>query len=237
MLNHRKVSQERVIGISLVDILIQAVFVLLLVLMVGYIDPVKKQNLEKQSEYGQVGKDLCHKLNKNSIEACREVLPKVVLPPVVGPPVGENPYTAIGNEICRRVKANDADDCKRKSENIMNNASLFPCLAPDQGNIPPKSTKWEYISAEEIKFLGFTSDYKNYINKNNDVERIKLVFELENFRSKILKISNIESSFGFIKEKQCFHSYNLGWTGRIANQELTSAYTALNRLTVFARIN
>ena len=68
-LNNRRVSQERVLGISFVDILIQAVFVLLVALMVGYVDPVERLQLK---DYAEAGKDLCHKLNKDSPGACRE---------------------------------------------------------------------------------------------------------------------------------------------------------------------
>ena len=46
MFDTRGVSRERIISISFVDILIQAVFLLLLILMVGYIDPQDQLGLE-----------------------------------------------------------------------------------------------------------------------------------------------------------------------------------------------
>ena len=52
MFDQRRVSQERVIGISFVDILIQAVFVLLVALLVGYVDPEVKAKLDTDSIYG-----------------------------------------------------------------------------------------------------------------------------------------------------------------------------------------
>ena len=39
--NQKAVSRERVVGISFVDILIQAVFILFLAVTIGYTDPMK----------------------------------------------------------------------------------------------------------------------------------------------------------------------------------------------------
>lgn len=234
MFNQKKVSQERVIGISFVDILIQAVFVLLLALMVGYMDPIQKLNLEKLSEYGQVGKDLCHKLNKDSVAACREIIGSVVQ---VDPnDVGKKDF---GEDICKRLKAKDLDDCKVKAKKILSNQSLFPCLESESRNAIPFSTKWELVSLEEITFKGFTQDYKNYIIKNNDVKKIATVSEFEKIGDRKYKLENIESSFGFIREAGCFHSYQLTWVGINVNstQVLSPAYTALNRLKNFTENN
>ena len=73
--NQKAVSRERVIGISFVDILIQAVFILFLALTVGYTDPM---NLFKIKEYEQAGRDLCNKVNKDSVTECREVIDPII---------------------------------------------------------------------------------------------------------------------------------------------------------------
>ena len=73
--DQKAVSRERLIGISFVDILIQAVFILFLALTVGYTDPV---NLFKIKEYEQVGRDLCNKINKDSVRECREVIDPII---------------------------------------------------------------------------------------------------------------------------------------------------------------
>lgn len=73
--NQKAVSRERLIGISFVDILIQAVFILFLALTVGYTDPM---NLFKIKEYEQAGRDLCNKVNKDSVKECREVLDPII---------------------------------------------------------------------------------------------------------------------------------------------------------------
>lgn len=73
--NQKAVSRERLIGISFVDILIQAVFILFLALTVGYTDPV---NLFKIKEYEQAGRDLCNKVNKDSVKECREIIDPII---------------------------------------------------------------------------------------------------------------------------------------------------------------
>ena len=55
ILSYRKVSRERMIGFSLVDILIQALFVLFIALTIGYVDP---EDREKTEIYERVGRDL-----------------------------------------------------------------------------------------------------------------------------------------------------------------------------------
>ena len=234
MFNQKKVSQERVIGISFVDILIQAVFVLLLALMVGYMDPIQKLNLEELSEYGQVGKDLCHKLKKDSVAACREITESFVQ----AAPNDEG-IKNFGEDICKRLKAKDLDDCKDKAKKILSNQSLFPCLEPLSRNAIPYSTKWELVSLEEITFKGFTQDYKNYIIKNNDSRKIAAVSDLEKIGERKYKLDNIESSFGFIREADCFHAYQLTWVGINVNstKELSPVNKALNRLKDFTENN
>lgn len=86
MFDKRGVSRERVIGISFVDILIQAVFLLLLILMVGYVDPIEQLLYEKvdpaKNEFNGIGKDLCVKLDKDSPRACREFIESTPIGPL-----------------------------------------------------------------------------------------------------------------------------------------------------------
>lgn len=71
--NERKVSRERIIGLSLVDILLQAVFLLFVALVIGYEDP---QIRLLQSEYQIAGRDLCQKdgPGRDSVTKCVEDL-------------------------------------------------------------------------------------------------------------------------------------------------------------------
>jgi hypothetical protein len=73
--NKKAVSRERLIGISFVDILIQAVFLLFIALSVGYQDP---EIIERIREYELFGKDICNKANKDSIKECREVVEPII---------------------------------------------------------------------------------------------------------------------------------------------------------------
>lgn len=73
--NRKAVSRERLIGISFVDILIQAVFILFLALTVGYTDPSEKI---KVKEYQDAGVDFCKKMNKSSVKECREVIDQIL---------------------------------------------------------------------------------------------------------------------------------------------------------------
>ena len=73
--DRKAVSRERVIGISFVDILIQAVFLLFVALSVGFTDPL---NLLRIKEFEQVGKDLCNKVNKDDPKECQQVIEPVI---------------------------------------------------------------------------------------------------------------------------------------------------------------
>ncbi len=76
MLNNQKaISRERLIGISFVDILIQAVFILFIALTVGYIDPMERLEIK---EFAQAGEDLCRKVNKDSVKECREIIEPII---------------------------------------------------------------------------------------------------------------------------------------------------------------
>lgn len=72
--NKKQLSRERVISISFVDILIQAIFVLLVLLYVGYIDPKQRLLIESQA---QAGRDFCNKNFPNDPVKCQQVLKQV----------------------------------------------------------------------------------------------------------------------------------------------------------------
>jgi hypothetical protein len=113
----RRVSQERVMGISFVDILIQAVFVLLVALMVGYIDPAE-QKIEK---YHAAGLDLCVKLKQNSPEACREY--------VKDREIGlTGKFDGIGSDVCTRLGATTLAECQAVLDSKFEKGSQLPCL-------------------------------------------------------------------------------------------------------------
>ncbi|QQS16451.1 MAG: hypothetical protein IPK86_03235 [Neisseriales bacterium] len=67
----REVSRERLIGISFIDILIQAIFVLFLALGVGYMDPIEREEAEEAKRKLH---DICHRFNKDSTKPCYDYL-------------------------------------------------------------------------------------------------------------------------------------------------------------------
>jgi len=201
MFDNRGVSRERIIGISFVDILIQAVFLLLLILMVGYIDPEEQILLEKidpnKNEYDGVGRDLCHKLNKDSPIACREYVKTTPIGPILKPG-----FETVGAEVCRKLGKNSAEECSGAIEKVY---SLWPCIESKNNFKSPWIASWEINSLVSAKFLGFSEDYLQYLKRENDTVRLNIVKEVEVLRGSQMTPNEIESKFGFVREKKCFH--------------------------------
>lgn len=218
--NHRKVSRERVIGISFVDILLQAVFVLLIALMVGYSDPVEKDNLKLIGKYGEIGKDLCHKINKDSVSACKEVIDNSKLISK------SNNYSNVGEDLCRRLDAKSANECSEKAKALL----LWPCLAPKATNSLTEATVWVVLSPTQIEFKGFTQPYIQYLENKNDYQRLNALRNIQNKPKRIFTPSEIYTTFDFIKENNCFHHYASTRGGRFTDGELSSAWSALKQL-------
>lgn len=221
--NQRRISQERVLGVSFIDILIQAVFVLLIALMIGYIDPVDRLRIE---QYEQAGKDLCNKLNKDSPEACREYIADKSIGVVSG-------LDGIGTDICNRLKAKTREDCLDAINRELSKGSQLPCLKSQVQNSTIKSTIWEIKNPDEVIFRGFTPQYLDYLREHNDQKRLELVRLLQEKSSSTYRPSEIEATFSFIREPECFHDSRYERTGKHSDQEIKSALTALWRLREF----
>jgi len=71
----KAVSRERVISISFIDIFVQALFLLLLLLTVGYIDPLDRLKIAKER---QAGADFCKKHFPDNPGMCQEMQKKVL---------------------------------------------------------------------------------------------------------------------------------------------------------------
>jgi len=225
MFDQRRVSQERVIGISFVDILIQAVFVLLVALFVGYVDPEVKAKLETDSMYGEVGKDLCHKLNKDSIEACREYVEDKQL--VVKDPL-QNEFNAVGRDICRSFGATSPDECRKITDKEL--ARLRPCLKPvNEFSVPPTLT-FSIKSPSEIEFLGFSALFVERLQGLGDQSRLSAVTDLERSRGAVFNPQQVLLNFDFIREQSCYHAVHARRPGPFSDADLRDALRALNRL-------
>ena len=200
MFDQRRVSQERVIGISFVDILIQAVFVLLVALFVGYVDPSVQIVLEEQSEYGQIGKDLCNKVNKDSLEACREYLKDVK----IDVKSTKKDYGEVGEYICRSFEADSPENCKSITDREL--ARIRPCLKPiSEYSIPPTLTL-SLKNPNEIEFIGFSPTFIQRLEEVGDKVRLARVLELDRLKGRFLTPQQVQSDFDFIREKNCYHS-------------------------------
>jgi hypothetical protein len=218
----RKVSQERVMGISFVDVLMQVIFVLLVVLMVGYIDPEEKDALNK---YSKLGQDLCVKVNKDNFEACRDYLNVETL-------VVKSEYDGVGADTCKKLGASNRDDCIERVNKLI--GSLNTCLPTVRKNFVPPSTVWEILSPDEIRFIKFTDEYKSYISSKGMIEKVEMVNLLGLKAGHIYRPSEIATVFGFLKEGSCYHSYSQTVTGRFTSKEIAAATAALWRLREFS---
>jgi hypothetical protein len=193
--NQKSVSRERLIGISFVDILIQAVFLLFIALTVGYQDPVVIENIK---EYAEAGKDLCNKVDKSSIKECVEVLG----------PVAEK---------------------EREKEGSV---KLTPCIKPISENSLSITARFLVVSPQTVRFEGFTDTYREYLKKNNDEFRLNKMQQIEPAE---FTIGQVESRFGFIREKKCFHSIvaDISLPNQYQRKELQPAFGVIGRLRRF----
>lgn len=218
MFDRKAVSRERVIGISFADILIQAVFVLFIAMLIGYIDP---DELDKIKEYQQAGLDACQKLNKDSPVECRQFVKDHPIGPTDSP---ENTtYANAGAYACELLAKKDPAECREAIAQRL--GSLVPCLRSNSTVRPPSSTQWNILSPNAIQFKGFTSAYRGYLQDKKDTDRLKKVDSI--VPGTVFIPLDIESNFGFVKESACFHEISLVWSASASYNELSKALSAI----------
>jgi hypothetical protein len=219
--NSKKVSQERVMGISFVDILIQAVFLLLLILMVGYVDPLDQVNFE----FSEAGKDLCHKLDKDSPGACVEYIKdKDVNVAKAGPkPVDPS------QDFCKKRQLSP-EDCKNTLDKLAADINLWPCIPPSSTSQLTKSTFWVIHAPGEIEFNRFSKEYIKYLSDNGFSEKLSKVVAINESGRKIYSADDVISTFGFIREDQCFHDYSISRPGKFSDTDLARDTAAIRSL-------
>jgi len=223
MFDTRGVSRERIIGISFVDILIQAVFLLLLILIVGYVDPIERLKIK---DYEDIGKDLCVKLNKDSPKVCREYIESTNLGPV-----GNSEFGKLGSDVCKKLGKNSVKECSEALDKVY---SLWPCIESKDGVRSPWIAKWEINTLNTAKFLGFSEDYLKHLNSKEDFKRIARVRELESLRGSQMGPIDIEEKFSFLREKSCFHEVVETRSIAVTDQQiapLRSAIYSLRKIT------
>ena len=219
MFDRRGVSRERVIGISFVDILIQAVFLLLLILIVGYIDPVDFLLIK---EYESVGKDLCHKLNKDSPKACRELIDSTQIGPVE-----DSSFNKLGSDVCSLLGKETPEDCQKSLNKFI---GLKPCIASIDIVRAPVSVIWEINSSDTAKFIGFSNEYIKYLERERDEARLNIVKKLEAKIGSQMAPNEIKANFSFLKEKTCFHEVTQERTAALSNQQIKDLLSAIYSL-------
>jgi hypothetical protein len=219
MFDTRGVSRERIIGISFVDILIQAVFLLLLILIVGYVDPIESLKIK---EYEDIGKDLCVKIKKDSPKACREYVENTKIGPV-----GNNEFGKIGSEVCKKLGKSSAKDCSDALDKVY---SLWPCIESKDGVRSPWIARWEINTLTSAKFLGFSDEYLKHLKTQEDTKRIAMVKALEPMRGSQMSALEIEEKFGFVREKFCFHEVLESRSIAVTDQQIASIRSAIYNL-------
>ena len=230
MLDRRAISRERVIGISFVDILIQGIFVLFVLLVVGYIDP---EDLDKIKEYQQVGLDMCVKMKKDSARECREYTEGkkigVHIPAPVPVPGATPDYGGVGEEACGLVGKKNPEECKETIRTKL--GSLRPCLRNDDNVVRTQASSiWDIRSPTEIRFVRFTPAYEAYLQRKSDRGRLKLVSQVKINDGSLYSPAELEETFGFIREADCFHEPAVTWSCQCSWREISAARLAISRL-------
>ena len=206
------------------DILIQAVFLLLLILMVGYVDPVEQVKFE----YYEAGKDLCKKINKDSPQACVEYIKDKEIT------VADKPKEPPWKDFCEKRKLS-WDECKAKLDQLADNVSVWPCISPSsKSQLTVRSTYWTIHAPGQIQFNKFSEDYINYLDKKGLIENRKKVDQIKSSDKKFYTPSEIRSTFGFLREETCFHEYLVERPGKFSDSDLAAERSALNALKGFA---
>jgi hypothetical protein len=221
--NSKKVSQERVMGISFVDILIQAVFLLLLILMVGYVDPVEQIKFE----FYEAGKDLCNKINKDTPQACVEYLKDKDIK------VGSKEKEP-SEDFCKKRNLS-REECKSKLDELAANISLWPCIPPSsKSQLTVSSTLWTIHAPGQIEFNRFSDEYLAYLNRKGFAEIKRRVDAIKASAQKFYTPSDISSTFGFLREETCFHEYLVERPGKFSDSDLRAERQALRALKGFS---
>lgn len=211
-------------GISFVDILIQAVFLLLLILMVGYVDPVEQIKFE----FYEAGKDLCNKVNKDTPQACIEYIKDKDIK--ISGPKEKDP----SEDFCNKRKLS-REECKAKLDQLADNISLWPCIPPSsKSQLTVSSTLWTVHAPGQIEFNRFTDEYLAYLDRKGLVEIKRKVDAIKSSSKKFFTPSDISSTFGFLREETCFHEYLVERPGKFSDSDLRAERQALRALRGFA---
>lgn len=193
--NGRSVSRERILGISLADILIQAVFLLFIALIVGYEDPERLVLLQK---YEQFGKDLCDKKHPDNLTECRESFIN---------DDRKDDYKKLWVGLCKDKYESSVDECIKKYKNdaeAMGKGHLIACI-PNTNNVGAQPSVSFYIhSSDKVELIEFKKSYVDYLTENKDNARLEKVNSIK-VRT-IYSKAQIEPTFSFVRQPNCYHT-------------------------------
>lgn len=189
--NKKSLSRERVIGISLADILLQAVFLLFIALIVGYKDP---QQLLLIQKFEQLGKDLCNKKNPDSLQECKEQ-----------EIIKDQQFIEVGKKLCEG-KYKDNKKCIQEYLAAIKekDGKASPCMPIDNKNWYA-AVVFNVYSKDEIQFIKFTDEYENYLESRKDKIKLNFLNEIRKKQYTKFNRSELRSTFSFIKQVECFH--------------------------------
>jgi len=152
--------RDKVVFISLVDILLQLTFVLLIVILFVY-----KEHDSLIVKY--------ETLRKSTADASQCIA--------------------------------DKNKCEQELSDIKKQY-LQACIPLSKTAAAP-SVKFTAYSTRAVIFQGFTGDYFKYIESKNDLTREK---KAKNIKPGLtVELSDIEGTFGFIREPDCFHEFSV----------------------------
>lgn len=215
--NKKSLSRERVIGISLADILLQAVFLLFIALIIGYKDP---QQLLLIQKYEQLGRDLCNKKNPDSLKECKEQ-----------EIIKDQSFIEVGKKLCEGKYEKNHQKCIKEYLNAMdfkkNKGNTMACM-PINNKDWYKAVEFHVYGGDEIEFVRFTEEYENYLIRQNDRKRQAQVNEIKKKKGERYTGSELEKTFKFIRQNDCFHQAT--YRSRKKNIELSEYSHAVNAL-------
>ena len=114
-------------------------------------------------------------------------------------------------ETLRKTTA-DASQCiadKNKCEQELSDIKkqyLQACIPSSKTTAAP-SVIFTAYSTRAVIFQGFTGDYFRYIESKNDLSREKKAKNIK--PGSTMELSDIEGTFGFIREPDCFHEFSV----------------------------
>lgn len=132
------------------------------------------------------------------------------------------------DDICHRINKDSTKPCFDILEKtVAQQKSLLLCIAPKSSNSQTTSAYFKVHSPNAVKFQGFSKEYKNYLRETQQTQKLQ---KIETIKIGLYQIQSIENTFGFIREKGCYHHISRGWEGAWRANQLGKAFNTLIRL-------